>query len=140
MLAIADTGGASARIVAFRYVNTTTPLDVTVATSTSAAGAATFTPTGQTTVTANARAESIVVENDGGPLTPTLGFSNSQGFSFESGFPEAPSVGDLTNNHAVGLAGLPKPTAGAVTFPTFSTSSSVPALGIWAGMSVALRP
>jgi hypothetical protein len=135
-----DTGGASARIVAFRNVNTTTPLDVTVATSTSAAGAATFTPTGQTTVTANARAESIVVENDGGPLTPTLGFSNSQGFSFESGFPEAPSVGDLTNNHAVGLAGLPKPTAGAVTFPTFSTSSSVPALGIWAGMSVALRP
>jgi hypothetical protein len=135
-----DTGGASARIVAFRYVNTTTPLDVTAATSTSAAGASTFTPTGQTTVTTNARAESIVVENDGGPLAPTLGFGNSQGFSFESGFPEAPAVGDTTNNHAVGLAGLPKPTAGAVTFPTFSTSSSVPALGIWAGISIALRP
>jgi trimeric autotransporter adhesin len=136
----ADTGGASARIAAFRYVNTTTPLDVTAATSSSAAGAATFTPTGQTTVTTNARAESIVAENSGGPLTPTLGFGTSQGFSFESGFPEAGTVGDLTNNHAVGLAGLPKPTAGAVTFPTFSTSSSVPALGIWAGISIALRP
>jgi hypothetical protein len=135
-----DTGGASARIVAFRYVNTTTPLDVAVTTSTSAAGASTYTPPGQTTVTTNARAESIVVENDGGPLTPTLGFGNSQGFSFESGFPEAPSVGDVTNNHAVGLAGLPKPIAGAVTFPTFSTSSSVPLLGIWAGISIALRP
>jgi hypothetical protein len=135
-----DAGGASARIVAFRYVNTTTPLDVAAVTSTSAAGASTFTPTGLTTVTANARAESIVVENDGGPLTPTLGFGNSQGFSFESGFPEAPSVGDTTNHHAVALAGAPQPTAGAVTFPTFSTSSSVPLLGIWAGISVALRP
>jgi hypothetical protein len=135
-----DTGGASARIVAFRYVNTTTPLDVTATTSVSAAGASTYTPPGQTTVTANARAESIVAENDGGSLTPTLGFGNSQGFSFESGFPEQASVGDLTNHHAVGLAGLPKPTAGAVTFPTYSTDSSVPALGIWAGISVALRP
>src|SRR3954471_6888765 len=135
-----DTGGASARIVAFRNVNTTTPLDVTAATSTSAAGASTYTPPGQTTVTTNARAESIVVENDGGSLTPTLGFGTSQGFSFETGFPEAPSVGDIANNHAVGLAGVPKPTPGAVTFPTFSTSSSAPALGIWAGISVALRP
>src|SRR3954451_23671730 len=136
----ADTGGASARIAAFRYVNTTTPLDVTAATSSSAAGAATFTPTGQTTVTTNARAESIVVENDGGPLAPTLGFGTSQGFSFESGFPESPSVGDTTNNHAVGLAGPPTQPAGAVTFPTYSTSSSVPLLGIWAGISIALRP
>jgi trimeric autotransporter adhesin len=131
-----DTGGASARIVAYRYVNSTTPLDVAAVTSTSAAGASTFTPTGLTTVTANARAEAIVVENDGGLLAPTLGFSNGQGFSAESGFPQAPSEGNTLNHHAVHVAGKAIPSASAVIYPTFSTTMA----GVWAGVTLALRP
>ena len=134
----ADAGGGTARIVAFRYVNTTTPLDVAAVTNTSAANATTFTPTGLTTVTANARAESIVVQNDGTSSAPTLSFNNAQGFSFETGFPEAPGGGNNGNHHAVAVAGKALPTTGAVTFPTFATSLSNN--GVWGGVSLALRP
>jgi hypothetical protein len=132
----ADAGGGSAQIVAYRYVNTTTPLDVAAVTSTSAAAQTTLTPTGLTTVTANARAVSVVAENDGGASAPTLGFSSAQGFSAESGFPNAPAVGNATNHHAVDLASKPIPSAVAVTFPTFSTNLT----GVWAAVSFALRP
>jgi hypothetical protein len=131
-----DAGGASARIVVFRYVNTTTPLDVAAVTSTSAAGASTFTPTGLTTVTADARAESIVTENDGRNTAQTLSFNNAQGFSAESGFPETPAVGNGGNHHAVDLAGKWISSPGSLTFPTFATNLS----GVWAGISVAMRP
>jgi hypothetical protein len=131
-----DAGGASARIVVFRYVNTTTPLDVAAVTSTSAAGASTFTPTGLTAVTADARAESIVTENDGRNTAPTLSFNNAQGFSAESGFPETPAVGNGGNHHAVDLAGKWISSPGSLTFPTFATNLS----GVWAGISVAMRP
>jgi trimeric autotransporter adhesin len=131
-----DAGGASARIVAYRYVNTTTPLDLAAVTSTSLAGQSTFTPTGLTTISANTRALAIVAENNGAATAPTLGFSNAQGFSAESGFPEAPAVGDSTNHHAVDVAGKLIPTALGVTYPTFSTNTS----GIWAGVTLALRP
>jgi hypothetical protein len=132
----ADTGGASARIVAYRYANTTTPVDGTPVTSTSAAGQSTFAPTGLSTATPNARAISIVVENNGVTTLPTLSFSNAQAFTAESGFPSAPSVGDSTNHHAVDLASKSIPSPTAVTFPTFSTNTS----GVWAGVSLALRP
>jgi hypothetical protein len=132
----ADAGGASAQIVAYRYVNTTTPLDVAAVTSTSPATQTTFTPTGLTTVTANARALTVVAENDGGNTAPTLSFSNAQGFSAESGFPNAPAVGNGSNHHAVDLASKGIPSASLVIFPTFSTNVT----GIWAGVSLALRP
>jgi trimeric autotransporter adhesin len=131
-----DGGGASARIVAYRYVNTTIPLDVAPVTSTSAAGQSSFTPTGVSTATANARAGAIVAENNGVTTLPTLGFSNAQGFSAVSGFPNAPAVGNSTNHHAVMLAARSVPSAAAVTYPTFSSNTS----GVWAGISVALRP
>ena len=131
-----DGGGASAQIVAFDNVNTTTPLDVASVTSTSAAGSSTFTPTGLTTATANARAESIIAENPGSNTAPTLSFSNAQGFSAESGFPDKPAVSGGNNSHAVDVAGKAIASAGAVTFPTFATSAA----GVWAGVSIALRP
>jgi trimeric autotransporter adhesin len=131
-----DTGGASARIVVYRYVNTTVPLDVTPVTSTSAAGQSTFTPTGLSTATANARAATIVAENNGAATLPTLSFSNAQGFSVVSGYPNAPAVGDSTNHHAVDFATRSIPSPAAVTSPTFSSNTS----GVWAGISVALRP
>ncbi len=131
-----DAGGASARIVVYRNVNTTTPLDVAAATGTSAAGQSTFTPPGLTTVSANARAESIVAENSGTATAPTLSFSNAQGFSAESGFPQQPPVGDTGNHHAVFVAGKGIPSPGPVTFPTYATNLS----GVWAGISIALRP
>jgi hypothetical protein len=131
-----DAGGASAQIVAFDNVNTTTPLDVASVSSTSAAGSSTFTPTGLTTVTANARAESIIAENPGSNTAPTLSFSNAQGFSAESGFPDKPAASGGNNSQAVDLAGTAMASAGAVTFPTFATSAA----GVWAGVSIALRP
>jgi hypothetical protein len=131
-----DAGGASARIVAYRNVNTTTPLDVAAATSTSAAGQPTFTPAGLATITANARAESIVAENDNASTAPTLSFSSAQGFSTDGGFPDARAIGNPSNHHAVDVAGKPIPSAGSVTFPTLATNIS----GVWAGVSIALRP
>ena len=132
----ADAGGASAMIAAFRFVNTTTPLDIAAVTSTSLAGASTFTPTGVTTLTANDRGESLVAENNGASTAPTLSFSTSQSFTMETGFPMTPAVGNSTNHHAVALAGKALPTIGVTTFPTYSTTAS----GIWAGVSLGLRP
>jgi hypothetical protein len=131
-----DAGGASAQLVAYRYVNTTTPLDVAAVSSTSPATQTTFAPTGLTTVTANARAVAVVAENGGAATAPTLSFSNAQGFSAESGFPNAPAVGNPTNHNTVDLASKAIPSAVAVTFPTFSANLT----GIWAGVSLALRP
>jgi hypothetical protein len=122
--------------VAFRNVNTTTPLDVASVTLTSAAASSTFTPAGLTTATANARAESIVAENPGTNTAPTLSFSNAQGFSAESGFPNKPAVSGAGNSHAIDVTGKAIAPAGSVTYPTFGTSAA----GVWAGVSIAMRP
>ena len=133
-------GVAAARIVSYRNVNTTTPLDVTPVTSLSgSSSASSFAPDGLTTATANARAVSIVTENDGGGSAPTLGFGgggNAQGFVAETGFPDAPSGGDHNDHLAVDVTSKPIPSASAVTFPTYTTSDS----RLWAGVSIALRP
>ena len=132
----ADAGGASAQIVAYRYVNTTSPLDV--AGGDQHLGGRTDDlhahrtdhGDGQRTSGGGRRRERR------GNTAPTLSFSNAQGFSAESGFPNAPAVGNGSNHHAVDLASKPIPSPLSVTFPTFSTNLS----GIWAGLSLALRP
>jgi hypothetical protein len=125
---------ASSKIVAYRYVNTTTPLDTASVNSTSAI-ATTFTPTGLTTVTAGARAVSLVAEDDAIATAPTLGVATAQGFTVETGFPDAPALGS-DNRHAVDLTSKGIATAGAVTFPTYNTNAT----GVWAAVSLALRP
>lgn len=131
-----DAGGASARIVPLRYVNTTKPFDVTPVTSAPLIGQSTFAPTALTTLTANARAEAIVAQNGGAAKPPALSFQNAQGFSAEPGFPDAPAAGNNSNHHAVDVAGRAIPSPGPVTFPTFASNFS----GIWVGVSIALRP
>jgi hypothetical protein len=131
-----DAGGASARIVAYRNVNVTTPLDVAPVTSLSGSGSAGFTPSGLTTASANSYAVSIVAENDRAATAPTLSMFTLQGFRVETGFPDAPPVGNNKNHHAVAVAGRLIPSPAAVTFPTFATNLP----GAWAGVSLALRP
>lgn len=131
-----DAGGATARIVTYRYVNTTTPLAASAVTSISGKDVASFTPTGLTTGTANALALSIVAENDSVSTPPTLTLTSPQGFTLAGGFPDAPSGGNNSNHHAVILAGKPMPAPGPVVFPTHGTNFA----GSWAGISAALRP
>ena len=89
-----DGGGASARIIAYRNVDPTTPLDVTPTAGVSATAAPTFTPPSLATLTANAYAVSIVAQNDRARTAPTLSLATSQGFALESGFPETPDGGE----------------------------------------------
>ncbi len=131
-----DAGGASARIVAYRNVNVTTPLDVAPVTSLSGNGSAGFTPSGLTTASANSYAVSIVAENDHAATAPMLSMFFPQGFRVETGFPDAPPVGNNNNHHAVAVAGRLIPSPVAVTLPTFATNLP----GAWAGVSLALRP
>ncbi len=134
-----DRGGASARIIAYRNVNTATPLDVTPTAGVSANAAPTFTPPSLTTLAANAYAVSIVAQNDRARTAPTLGLATSQGFALESGFPEAPAVGNNGNHHALCVAGQIIQTPSTVVFPTFATNTS-PRNSVWVGVSIALRP
>ncbi len=133
-----DRGGASARIIAYRNVDTTTPLDVAAATSVSTSAAATFTGPGLTTLTPNALALSIVAQNDSGSAAPALAMISAQGFALEAGFPESPSVGNNGNHHALDLAGKLVATPSTVTFPTFATDR-FPRNSVWVGVSIALR-
>lgn len=134
-----DGGGASARIVAYRNVSTTNPLDVTASAGVSGNAASTFTPPGLATLTANAYAVSIVAQNDRDRTPPTLSMIISQGFAMESGFPDAPAVGNNGNHHALCVAGRLVPTPSAVLFPTFGTNT-FPRNSVWVGVSIALRP
>ncbi len=125
-------------MAAFRNVNATTPLDgVTPTTGAGTAGSSTFAAPGLTTGTANATAVSVVMQNDASSTIPTLNFAgaggNAQGFSrrFSQG------VATSTSN-AAGLADKLIASAGAVTFPTW-TSNFNPASSIWLGISISLR-
>ena len=121
--------------MAYRNVNASTPFDVAGATSASAAGATTYTPTGVTTVTNNATALSIVMENDSSSSIPTPSLGTAQGFTqrFSNG------VATSTSN-AGSLADKSIATAGAVTFPTWSTGTAVAGHSVWVGISTAIRP
>ncbi len=130
-----DGGGASARIVSYRNVDTTTPLDG-VTPDTATGTSIPFGTGSLMTNTANDLAVSIVAENDGSSSPPSLGLSSANGFVEETGFPDPPSVGDSGNHHAVDVASEPIPVAGTINFPTYTTDAN----GVWAGVSIALRP
>jgi hypothetical protein len=130
-----DSGGASARVIAYSNVNTGNPFDGAAVTTTSP-NTSSFTPTGLSTTFANSRAVSIVAENNNTSTVPALSLGAAQGFGMEPGFPDAWPNGNNSNHHSVAVAGKIVPTAGAVTFPTFSTDTA----GVWAGVSIALRP
>jgi hypothetical protein len=131
-----DAGGASARVIAYSNVNTGSPFDGAAVTTTSLSGISSFTPTGLSTTFANSRAVSIVAENNNTSTVPALSLGAAQGFGMEPGFPDAWPNGNNSNHHSVAVAGQVVPTAGAVAFPTFSTNTA----GVWAGVSIALRP
>jgi hypothetical protein len=137
----ADAGGGSARIVAYRYVNTTTPLDGVAPVATTSPDATTnFTPTGLTTNSAFDRAVSILAENDDGNATntaPSITMSNAQAFTTETGFPDTVgNLGNAGNRHAADVTSKGITTPGAVTFPTYTTSDA----GVWTAVSFALKP
>jgi hypothetical protein len=123
--------GMSVSMVVYRGVNTTTPFDATTVGS-DAAAAATFTPTGITTVTANAHVVSLVASSDANSLrasTPQFFTQWMGGASYDT----------VTGGaHAIGLASRQVPSAGTVTMPTWTQD----AVGTdpWAGLSAALRP
>jgi hypothetical protein len=117
-----DAGGASAVIVAYRNVDTTTPLDVAGVANTSASGTdSNFTPTGLTTSTDNALAVSDVVENDGASTAPTLSFNNAQGFGAESGFPDPAGSRQQLQGSRRRSGQQADLDCGAVTFPPTSS-------------------
>jgi len=133
------TNGLSARVVAYRNVNTSTPFDVADTTSAPATtGSATFPVPNLTTVTNNAKAVSVVMQNDGTNTSiPSLTLNTANGFAaeFSNGVSSSAS-------HAAALADQSIATAGTVTFPTWA--SNVHPTGsngsLWIGASLALRP
>lgn len=124
-------GGVSCQMGVWRYVDPGTPFDVADVTGNNAA-AATWQPTGVTTVTNFALAVSAVATADDNALN----FNTARGFTAHmSGANYDTTTG---GDHAVGVAALIMPISGAVTFPTWNES----AVGndAWAGISFALRP
>lgn len=96
-----SSGGLSAYMGVFRGVDTTTAQDATAVVS-SGAAAATFTPTGITTVNENAMVVSLVASADDN----ALGLSVAQGFTLRAGGTIDASAYDTTTggDHAMGMA------------------------------------
>jgi hypothetical protein len=117
-------------VAAWVGVDGTTPEDATTVFSSSAA-AATWTPTGITTASANAQAVSIVVTDD----------DNMLALSADAGFTDRASGADyqstIGGDTAFGLADMVMQTAGAVTQPTWE--ETVLGNDAWIGAALALR-
>lgn len=124
------TQGFSGQIVTLRGQNATIS-DATAVTSNGAA-AATFTPTGITTVTNGAVVLSAVCTADDNALA----FSASQSFSLLMGGIDYDTT--QGSDHAVGLACKEIDAAGAVTCPTWSEAAN--GNDAWAAITVAFRP
>lgn len=123
--------GVSAEIAAFSHVTPITPFDGTAATSSSAAGAGTFSASGITTTVTRDLALSVVMENPVTTTIPTLTLSAAQGFSATT------SVGiATTTSNAIAFATKTITTPGAVSFPTWTSTHT----GLWVGASLALKP
>lgn len=117
-------------IVAFRGVDTTTPIDVTSVSDTSAAGA-TFTPTGLTTTTNDAWVLSSVISADDNTLGLLSG--SEQGFTVR-----ATDETTIGNDASIGIASKEITTAGSVTNPTWEQTVNEP--DSWVAITLALRP
>jgi hypothetical protein len=121
-------GGASARIVDYREAGGTPTWDTAANASGATSGSqSTLTPTNITTTANNSLALSIVANRINGA---TLTLSTPQSFTKE--YTDAPS----TLVETTGLADRLVATAGAVTFPTWSSSGTV----AWAFDSAAIKP
>jgi hypothetical protein len=124
--------GMGVQMAVWRGVDTTTPLDTTAIPS-SGAAAATFTPTGITTLTANAHVVVAVASGDDNALRMST-FQNFTAWMGGASYDATASVGDF----AFGMGSKQQVTPGAVTAPTWTQM----AVGndAWVGVAIALRP
>jgi hypothetical protein len=132
--------GFSARVAAYRNVNGTTPFDVSnVNTVPTTTGQSTFAPTGLSTATGNARAISVVAQNDGAGTIPTLNFAGGGGSAAGFGTEFSNGIAGGTTSHAGAAADQLIASAGLVTFPTWTTNTTAAGKSVWVGISLALR-
>ncbi len=123
-------GGMAVQMGVWRGVSPANPFDVTTVTSTSGA-AATFAPTGVTTVTSNAHVVGFVASFDNNALSMTT----PQNFTAWMG---GASYDDSTQNLSVAVGSRQKVTPGAVTMPTWT--QTINGNDSWVGIAIALRP
>jgi hypothetical protein len=140
-------GGWVAEIAGFSNIGST-PLDgVTPVTTVGSTNTGTFSPSGITTNSAGDLALSLSMQDGGSEYggdsgAPTINFSGSGGNA--QGFSSVASTGlsgSFFNyyNVAEAFAYQQVSTAGAVTFPTWTSSSSNSG-SIWLGISLAIQP
>lgn len=127
-----NSGGMSCQTLVYSGVDTTTPIDASAVVSDSAgATAATFTPTGVTTASANAMVVSFASTSDDNAIN----LSSAQGFTLRiSGANYDTTIG---GDHSVGVADCIIATASTPTMPTWNQSVNGP--DYWAAITVSLK-
>lgn len=130
-------GGLSVYMLVFRGVDTVALID-TASIVSSGAAAATFTPTGITTVSPGAMVISAVASGDDNALGLNAG--GEQGFTLRAGNLIDASNYDTTTggDHAMGAATKQIGAPGAVTCPTWQ--ETLVGNDAWVAITVALRP
>ena len=125
------TGGMATQLGIFRNVNPTDIFDVNAVVSTTAA-AASFTPTGLTTVSSMAQVISVAISADDNALNSTTvqGFQNwATGTAYDT---------VIGGDHAFGMSSRQVATASNVTMPTWT--QTVNGNDVWAAITMALKP